>query len=128
MTPLIQPLLDRMTQMLYDSPDIVVLVFLLVMVVMIIQVLSWIRRLMVWATGLLFRMLFWAGVIAGIAVVIRRGPEKSLRDMVVVFSKIAGYAASLKDVWLSEYQRYDAQGNGGAGAAAAAGRRNVDGR
>lgn len=72
-----------------------------------------------WVTGLMFRLVFWACVAAAAAVVVQRGPEQTVRDAVVVVSKVAGYGAALRDVWVSEYRRYEAQQSEGPGARAA---------
>ena len=45
--------------------------------------------------------------------------QKTVKDAVVVVSKVAGYGAALKDVWISEYRRYEAQQNAGPGASPA---------
>lgn len=118
MAPILDPLLARLDAILTNSPDIVVLFVLVLVLVLVVQVLAWVRRVMLWITGLVFRALFWAAVVAGLAFVWQRGPEQTVRDVVVVVSKVAGYGAALRDVWLSEYRRYEAQetqGHGGRG-------------
>ncbi|KAI1379384.1 hypothetical protein F4677DRAFT_442359 [Hypoxylon crocopeplum] len=116
LSPLFAPLLARALQALNDSPDIVVLAFVLGAFVLVLQVVAWVHRTMMYVTRLAFRMLGWALVFALAAVVWRRGPEATIRDVVVFVSKLAGYAAVVKDIWLSEYQKFDAQTKrGGAG-------------
>ncbi|KAI1403432.1 hypothetical protein F4819DRAFT_226198 [Hypoxylon fuscum] len=115
--PLIEPLVARALQALHDSPDIVVLAFVLATFVFILQVVAWVHRTMMYFTRLAFRMLGWALVFGVLAVVWRRGPEASIRDVVVFVSKIAGYAALVKDIWWSEYQKFDAQTKRSGGAA-----------
>ncbi|KAF3769232.1 hypothetical protein M406DRAFT_19814, partial [Cryphonectria parasitica EP155] len=111
MAPIAEPLVARLNEILVNSPDIVILLLVVLVFVLAVQVLAWIRRMLVWLTGLLFRLMFWAAVAAAIAFVYQRGPEETVRDLVVVVSKIAGYGASLRDVWVAEYQRYDGQQN-----------------
>lgn len=119
MTPVIEPLLDRLNTVLTNSPDVVVLVFVAVLLLVALQVLTWMRRMVAWVTGLMFRLMFWACVMAMAAVVVQRGPEQTVRDGAVLVSKIAGYGAALRDVWVSEYRRYEAQQSEGPGARAA---------
>ncbi|KAI2636926.1 hypothetical protein GGS26DRAFT_546566 [Hypomontagnella submonticulosa] len=117
LSPLFAPLLARAMQALHDSPDIVVLAFVLAAFVLVLQIVAWVHRTMMFVTRLAFRMLGWAFVFALLAVVWRRGPEAAIRDVVVFVSKLAGYAALVKDIWWSEYQKFDAQTKrGGAGA------------
>ncbi|KUI52445.1 hypothetical protein VP1G_09890 [Cytospora mali] len=119
MTPVIQPLLDRLNTALTNSPDVVVLIFVVVLLFIALQILAWMRRMVAWVTGLMFKLIFWACMMGVVAVVVQRGPEQTVRDLVVVVSKIAGYGAALKDVWVSEYRRYEAQQSEGPGARAA---------
>ncbi|KAI1775280.1 hypothetical protein F4818DRAFT_45125 [Hypoxylon cercidicola] len=107
--PLVEPLLARLAQALHDSPDIVVLGFALALFVFVLQVVAWVHRTMMYVTRLAFRLLGWALVFALVAVVWRRGPDAALRDVVVFASRLAGYAAVVKDIWWSEYQKFDAQ-------------------
>ncbi|KAI0841014.1 hypothetical protein F5Y06DRAFT_235298 [Hypoxylon sp. FL0890] len=118
LSPLFAPLLARALQALHDSPDIVVLGFVLAAFVLVIQLIVWVHRTMMYVTRLAFRMLGWALVFALLAVVWRRGPEATIRDIVVFISKLAGYATLIKDIWLSEYKKFDAQTKRGGGAGA----------
>ncbi|KAI4859019.1 hypothetical protein F4820DRAFT_189197 [Hypoxylon rubiginosum] len=121
--PLVEPLLARLLQALHDSPDVVVLGFALALFVFVLQVVSWVHRTALYLTRLAFRLLGWALVLAVLAVVWRRGPEAAVRDVVVFCGRLAGYAAVVRDIWWSEYQRFDAQtkrGGGPGGPATAA--------
>ncbi|CAJ2513835.1 Uu.00g019540.m01.CDS01 [Anthostomella pinea] len=115
LTPYIAPLLERSIQALHDSPDVVVLAFLLAVLVVAIQAMLWVHRTMMFFTRLAMRLVWWAVVAGLLAAVWQRGPETAARDVVVFVSKAVGYAAVVKDIWMSEYQRYDAQTRGGSG-------------
>ncbi|RYP65483.1 hypothetical protein DL769_006306 [Monosporascus sp. CRB-8-3] len=110
--PALEPLVDRALLAIQNSPDAVVLVFVLTVLVVAVQVVFAIQRTMMWVTRLALRLVGWAVVAALIAVAWRRGPEATVRDLVVVVSKIVGYATAVKDIWVSEYERYDAQTRG----------------
>ncbi|XDG09142.1 hypothetical protein ABKA04_008757 [Annulohypoxylon sp. FPYF3050] len=109
LSPLFAPIFARAIQALYDSPDVVVLAFFLGTFVLMLQIVIWIHRTMMYMTRLAFRLMGWALFIALLAVVWRRGPEATIRDVVVFVSKMAGYATLVKDIWLSEYKKFDAQ-------------------
>ncbi|KAI0888623.1 uncharacterized protein GGS22DRAFT_184201 [Annulohypoxylon maeteangense] len=109
LSPLFGPILARALQALHDSPDVVVLGFVLGTIVLMLQIVVWVHRTMMYMTRLAFRMMGWALVFALVAVVWRRGPEATIRDVVVFVGKMAGYAALVKDIWLSEYKKFDAQ-------------------
>ena len=127
--PIVTPIIDRLVATLSSSPDFVLVGALLVLIVLTIQIALFVQRTMLYVTRLFFRMLGWALVVAALAAVWQRGPEATARDAVVVASKLAGYASVVKDIWWSEYQKYDAQtrgqtvpgwsGNAGAGGASA---------
>lgn len=112
----LEPAMDRLTRALYNSPDIVVLAFVVVLVVVMFQVLVWLKRIVVWWTRLAFRVALWACIVGLIAVVWQRGLQASLRDAVAIASALLGYAAVVKDIWVREYRRYDAQTRAGSRA------------
>ncbi|KAI1344637.1 hypothetical protein F5Y15DRAFT_118273 [Xylariaceae sp. FL0016] len=107
--PVLLPLIDRLTQSLSSSPDIVLLGFVLAALFLVLQIFLFIQRTVSYVTRLFFRLLWWAVVVGVLAAAWQRGPEAVARDVVVVVSKVAGYAAVVRDIWWSEYQRYDAQ-------------------
>jgi len=114
--PVVEPAMDRVARALHNSPDVVVLAFVVVLLVLVLQVLAWLRRLVVWWTRLAFRILFWACVVGLVAFVWQRGVEASLRDAVVLGSEVAGYLAAVRDIWVSEYRKYEAQGQAPGGS------------
>lgn len=97
----------RLNALLTNSPDIVILFLLVLVFLVAIQVLAWIRRMMLWITGLLFRLMFWAAVIAGVAFAVQRGPEQTMRDLAWMGGAVAGFVAWVREYWQSEYKRYD---------------------
>ncbi|KAM5355757.1 hypothetical protein ACJ41O_002403 [Fusarium nematophilum] len=118
--PLIEPLADRLLAAMADNQGLVGVVASLVVLATVLIVLNWIRRLLMWWTRLAMRIAMWAIVIALAAWIWERGVFESARDMAVVGGKVAGYLAVIKDVWLEEYNRYEAQ----QGMAGSRGRRS----
>jgi hypothetical protein len=113
--PFLEPLLDRVARALNNSPDFVVLIFVLIVAAIVLQLLVWVRRVIMWWTNLAFRLVFWLCLGLFISMVWQRGFEASLRDAVVIGGKIMGYAAVVKDIWLREYRKYEAQTRAGGG-------------
>lgn len=109
MWPVLSPIFDRLIQALHSSPDIVVLGFFLVILLVIMQILSWLRRAIVFWTRIAFRMAFYAAIVAVAASVWQRGLEASWSDAAFIGSKLLTYGGMVKDIWLREYQRYEQQ-------------------
>ncbi|KAI0125787.1 hypothetical protein BJ170DRAFT_447852 [Xylariales sp. AK1849] len=125
--PLLQPIVLRVGDLLSDSPDFIFIAVLVGIIALGFQVLLWVHRFMMFWTRLVTRALMWAAVAAVIAVVWQRGPEAAIRDVVVFVSKAVGYATIVKNIWLTEYHKYDAQTKnsrkvGGGGRARRGGR------
>lgn len=120
MAPLLRPILDRLTQALNNSPDVVVLAFAVVVFLLALQVLLWVRRVVAWFTTLLLRLVFWSCVVVVGAAVWQRGPDQAAKDLAALVGAVAGYGSLLysytRDVWLREYERYEAQQSRGAAA------------
>ncbi len=103
--PLVRPLIDRAAQ----NEGALGFAALLALLVAVFVVISWVHRMVMWWTRLAMRAVFWAAVLAVVAWAWQRGPLESARDAVVVGSKLFGFLAGIKDVWVEEYRRYDAQ-------------------
>ncbi|KAI0459616.1 hypothetical protein F5B21DRAFT_499296 [Xylaria acuta] len=114
--PVVSPLAERAVGALQDSPDFVFLGILLALLFVAFQVMVWVQRTISFFTRLAFRAVLYALVGLAIMAAWQRGPEAVAADVVVVVRKLVGYAAIVKDIWLSEYQKYDAQTRAGAGA------------
>lgn len=100
------------------APDLVVAGAVLAVLVAVFQALACLHRLVMFWTRLALRLAWWAVLAGAVAVVVRRGPEAAARDVLVFLSRLAGYAVVVRDLWRTEYQKYDAQtkmGRGGAG-------------
>jgi hypothetical protein len=121
MSPLLRPVLDRVMQALNNSPDVVILAFAVVILLLALQVLLWVRRVVAWFTALVLRLVFWSCVAAVVAAVWQRGPDQAVKDLAAFVGVVAGYAGLVyrytKNVWLKEYERYEAQQQGYGAAA-----------
>ncbi|KAI7783138.1 hypothetical protein LA080_012434 [Diaporthe eres] len=113
MSPVLRPVLDRAAQALINSPDVVVLAAAVLVLLLALQVLLWVRRVVAWFTALVVRLVFWACVAAVVAAVWQRGPDQAARDLASFVGVVSGYSTLLyrytRDVWLREYERYEAQ-------------------
>ncbi|KAJ4144936.1 hypothetical protein LMH87_003803 [Akanthomyces muscarius] len=111
--PHVQPLVERLLAWTHASELGGVLVPLAILAVAVI-VMNWIRRMLLWWTRLAVKAVLYATLAALGAWVWQRGLQASIRDVVVVGGKVAGYAAVVKEIWWREYRRYeDQQNNGG---------------
>lgn len=110
--PLVQPWIDKLLAMTGASELGAVLVPLAILAVAVI-VLNWIRRVLLFWTRLAMRAVFYATLVALLAWVWNRGLQASVRDVVVIVGRVAGYASLVKQIWWAEYRKYEEQQNGG---------------
>lgn len=105
--PYVAPAVDATLAYLHESPELVSFGILLALLAATVVVLNWVRRVVAFWTALVLRVAFWAAVVAVLAAVVQRGVFETARDAVVVGGKVVGFAAAVKDVWISEYKRYE---------------------
>ncbi|PNH43775.1 hypothetical protein VD0004_g3774 [Verticillium dahliae] len=101
------PLIDQALALLTASPGLASLAAFVALLAAAWIVLGWIRRLMLFATRMVFRLVFWAAVVAVGSAVVRNGVFETVKDAVVVGGKIMGFLAVAKDVWVGELRRYE---------------------
>ncbi|KAI0478840.1 hypothetical protein GGR56DRAFT_672828 [Xylariaceae sp. FL0804] len=116
--PVVQPTVQRLLASLASAPDAALLLAAVVGLVAALQVLLLVRRAVALATRLALRLLWWSLVAALVAAAWRRGPEAVAADCLALAGRVAGYAAVVRDIWWSEYQKYDAQTRAGGGVGA----------
>ncbi|KAL1866445.1 hypothetical protein VTK73DRAFT_4702 [Phialemonium thermophilum] len=109
MWPLISPVLDRLVEALHNSPDLVVLGFFLLLIVLVLQLMSWVSRVMLFGARVAFRFICWAAVFAVAAFVWQRGIIATANDVADLGVRLLGYAVTVKDIWIREYRKYEAQ-------------------
>jgi hypothetical protein len=108
-TPILEPILDRVLILLAENQGLVGVIASLLVLATVVIILNWIRRLLMWWTRLAMRIVTWAFMFALAAWIWERGVFESARDMTVIGARIVGYLAVIKDIWLQEYDRYEAQ-------------------
>ncbi|KAF4977903.1 hypothetical protein FDECE_18296 [Fusarium decemcellulare] len=123
--PLLEPLADKLVAAMAENQGLVGVIASLLVLATVVIILNWIRRLLLWWTRLTIRVVTWAFLLALATWIWERGVFESVRDMAVAGGKVVGYMAVIKDIWLEEYSRYEAQqGMGGPKGAAGSGRRS----
>ncbi|KAI1298790.1 hypothetical protein F5Y03DRAFT_367031 [Xylaria venustula] len=122
LAPLISPLATRAIHILQDAPDVVFIGILLTLFFIAFQILLAVQRTISFFTRLAFRALLWGALGVVLMVLYNRGPEAFVADVVAVARRLVVYAGMVKDIWISEYQKYDAQTRAGAGAFGGTGR------
>ncbi|KAI0905286.1 hypothetical protein F4823DRAFT_627964 [Ustulina deusta] len=125
--PVVAPVAERGVRALQDSPDVVFLGLLLALFFMAFQMILWVQRTISFFTRLALRAVLWMFIGLALMAVWNRGPEAVIADLVLVARRLVVYAAMVKDIWISEYQKYDAQTRAGAGAGAFGGGRGAMG-
>ena len=103
-TPILLPYLNRAASLAQESPAIVSLGVLLLVLVIAMQIINFIRRIMMYWMRLVFRLVFWVGFGLLVAVVWQRGVGRSLGDVV-------GWGEELRTVWWREYRRWEGYQN-----------------
>ncbi|KAI0506817.1 hypothetical protein F5B22DRAFT_650299 [Xylaria bambusicola] len=119
--PVLVPLGERAMRVLHDSPDIVFLGFILTLLFIAFQVLLWVQRTISFFTRLAFKAVLWMLLGLALMTIWNRGPEAVIGDLVMISQRAVVYAGMVKDIWVSEYQKYDAQGRGNGGSSFGAG-------
>ncbi|KAK0389564.1 hypothetical protein NLU13_3139 [Sarocladium strictum] len=109
---LVAPHFDRLlTQAGIDlsGTNITGVVAVAALVITVLAVLDYVRRMIFWWTRFTFRIVFWAIVVGAAALVWERGLMESAKDAAVLGGHVLGYAAGVKDHWMAEYERYEQQ-------------------
>lgn len=107
--PHVTPWVDALLGTMADNQGATGLVVALAVVTAVVVVMNWLRRLVMWWTRLAARIALWAVVALVVAAAWERGLARTTRDLVIASSTLAGYLASLRDVWVREYNHYDSQ-------------------
>jgi len=102
--PLITPLLDQLASVATDSPTIVSVGFFVLLLLIAMQILNFARRILVFWTKVVFRLMFWGGIVLAASVVLQRGVGRTAEDAV-------GWWGEISEVWWREYQRWEGQQN-----------------
>ncbi|EFY90823.1 hypothetical protein MAC_03186 [Metarhizium acridum CQMa 102] len=122
LAPVVRPLADKVLAVAVENQGVTGLVALLCVVTATVVVMNWIRRLVLWWTRLVVRVVFWSAAVVLLAWVWNRGVMESARDAAVLGGRVVGYLAVLRDFWWQEYERYEAREGRSSGHGARTGR------
>jgi hypothetical protein len=92
--------LEDFVSILHSSPALVSVGIVLLSILITLQLLNWLRRIMMWWLRLLFRIAFWSVVVMVVSAVWQRGLEQTVQD-------ISGWVEEVRGVWWSEYRRWE---------------------
>lgn len=106
--PIVQPVLEKILALVSDNQGAVGVAATLALAAAVIIILNWVRRLMLWWTRMVFRLMFWSLVIAVAAIVVQRGPMQTAKEVVVVGSKIVGWISAVQQA-MQQQQQYGEQ-------------------
>jgi hypothetical protein len=104
LTPYLLPLLNRLAAFATDSPAVITVALLLLLLVVSMQILNFARRLIVFWTRIMFQVLFYGGLVILVMVVWQRGVGRTVGDLME-------WAEEIRQVWLMEYRRWEGYGN-----------------
>lgn len=112
--PRLEPLYHQAVDALSDAAGegpaaALAFVPLLLTAIAAIMFVNMVMRLISWWTRLLTRVAFYGVILILLLGVWERGPVQSVKDIVVITSKLAGYGAAVRDIWVREYQHYEEQ-------------------
>jgi hypothetical protein len=105
-TPFLLPVLNHAAVFAQDSPAVITVGMLLLLLVISMQILNFARRLIAFWTRIMFQVLFYGGIVVFVMVVWQRGVGRTVRDL-------AEWAQEIKDVWWKEYRRWEGYQNQG---------------
>jgi hypothetical protein len=107
--PFVEPWVAYAMSVLNANPNLVALAGFVAFLAVLVLIIGWVHRFVMFWTRIAVSMLLWGFVLAIAAVVYQRGVFLSLRDLVVLGGKVFGFVVGVKEYWAHEYQRYQAQ-------------------
>ena len=102
--PIILPYLNRAATLAQDSPALLTVGVLMLFLLIAMQILFFVRRVMMFWMRLVTRLVFWGAIAVLISVVVQRGVGRTAQDLV-------GWGQELSQVWSSEYKRWEGYQN-----------------
>lgn len=94
------PFLNAAAVKAQDSPGIISVGVLLLLILIALQILNVMRRIMMWWIRLVWWLTIGAVLVLFASVVYQRGPERTVED-------VLSAARHLSDVWWREYRRWE---------------------
>ncbi|CZT48139.1 uncharacterized protein RSE6_08800 [Rhynchosporium secalis] len=114
-TPLLTPYISSLLNTLHASPAILSLAAIILLLVLALQILSFIRRVMMFWFRLVMRLVFWAVLGLAVAVVWQRGVGRTMEDLWM-------WGNEVRRVWEGEYKRWEGYQNQGQNSGGSSGR------
>lgn len=71
-----------------------------------LKIISIAKRVVMFWTRMLFRLVFWTGLMLFMSWAYQRGLDVTARDMMAVTSRLIGFGMGVKDFFMSEWGRY----------------------
>lgn len=112
--PLIEPLVESLTDFIRDSPNIVGAAAVIVLAVLALRVVSLVQRFVMFWTRLAFKAMWWAFVAALVALAYQRGIDETVADVVNISGKIVSGVMRVADIWITQYMAASEAQNKGA--------------
>lgn len=102
--PLLLPYLNRALVLAQDSPGILTIGVLLLFLLIAMQILNFVRRVMMFWVRLITRVVFYSAIVMVGAAVWQRGLGRTVDDLMA-------WGQELNEVWWREYRRWEGYQN-----------------
>ncbi|TVY85365.1 hypothetical protein LSUE1_G000293 [Lachnellula suecica] len=102
--PALLPLLNRAAVFTHDSPALVTVGILLLFLLISVQILAFVKRMLMWWFRMVVRVVFYGLLAVLVAVVWQRGLGRTVEDLVQ-------WGGHLGEVWWREYRRWEGYQN-----------------
>ncbi|KAK0718920.1 hypothetical protein B0T21DRAFT_395882 [Apiosordaria backusii] len=113
--PVLEPTMDKLAAYLHDSPQIISVAVLLGVIFLVVQILSFVNRVIRFWTRMAMRLVFWSFIGVLVSMAWQRGLEQSVKDVVVLGSAVYGWVQGVVGVWVREYEAAQRAGGGQQG-------------
>ncbi|KAK4199579.1 hypothetical protein QBC40DRAFT_80440 [Triangularia verruculosa] len=110
--PVLEPSMDTAAKCLHDSPQIVSVAILLGAIFVIVQIMSFVNRVIRFWTMMAIRLVFWSAIGLLVSMAWQRGLEQSVRDVIVMGSTVYGWVEGVVGVWVREYEAHQRASQG----------------
>jgi Nuclear pore assembly and biogenesis len=99
-SPIIRPLFERSLIFAQESPALISALLLVSFLILALKIMDVARRMLMWWTRLVMKLMFW-GIIGLVGIMVwQRGFERSVGDLMA-------WGQELSEVWSREYRRWD---------------------
>lgn len=105
--PFLEPTYNRLFLFVDENQGFFGFLVSLGIITVVVILMNWIRLFTLWCTRIMFKLMFFGCILAVVAVAWERGFVRTVMDVVMFAGRAMGYMASVKEIWLKEYDQYE---------------------